>query len=403
MDIANIKQKADGLAQEITEIRHYLHANPEMSWLEVNTSKFIELKLQELGLCNIKRGFGGTECGVTAELIGDSSGPMIALRADIDALPLTEEGDCSYKSTNNVMHACGHDGHISTLLGVAKLLTAIKDEIPGKIRFIFQPAEEHGRRSGAEEMIKDGVLDGVQAIGGMHLWSTVPFGHVQCKYGPMMAAVDDWSVTFTGKGGHGAMPHQSIDPMIPAGNMVGALQTIASREIDPADTVVISVGLLQAGDAFNIIPETSKLVGNTRSFSDEIHDSLAGKIKRIADGIATAYRCTAETKVNVLYPSVINHPGAVDVLRKSAIAVVGEDNMEQAPVYMVSEDFSYYQRKIPGVFYFLGAGLEETKTNYPHHSPKFNLDDRVLPIGIAVMSTFAINLLTDIKNGAFNA
>lgn len=403
MDVAKIKQKAADLAPVITEIRHYLHSNPELSWQEVNTSKFIDSKLQEFGLCNIRRGFGGTECGVTAELICDPSSPMIALRADIDALPVTEENTCSYKSTNNAMHACGHDGHISTLLGVAKLLTSIKNEIPGNIRFIFQPAEEHGRRSGALEMIREGALDGVQAIGGMHLWSTVPLGRVQCKYGPMMAAVDDWSVTFTGKGGHGAMPHLSIDPMIPAGNMIGALQTIASREIDPADTVVVSVGLLEAGDAFNIIPETSKLIGNTRSFTDETHDSLAGKIKRIADGIADAYRCTAETVVNVLYPSVINHHGAVDVLRKSAIAIVGEDQVEQAPIYMVSEDFSYYQRKVPGVFYFLGAGLEETNTNYPHHSPKFNIDDRALPIGIAVMSAFAINLITDIKNNDFKA
>lgn len=403
MDTAKIKQKAAELASEITKMRHHLHANPEVSWQEVNTSKFIELKLTELGLSNIKRGFGGTESGVTAELTGDPTGPVIALRADIDALPVTEEGSCSYRSTNGAMHACGHDGHISTLLGVAKLLASVKDEIPGTVRFIFQPAEEHGRRSGALEMIKEGALDGVQAIGGMHLWSTVPLGRVQWKNGPFMAAVDDWTVTFTGKGGHGAVPHLAIDPMVPAGNMIGALQTIVSREIDPAETAVISVGLLSSGDAFNIIPETSKLVGNTRSFTDEVHDSLAGRISRLAEGIAAAYRCTATTEVNVLYPSVINHPGVTDILRKSAIDAVGEENVEEAPVYMVSEDFSYYQRKVPGVFYFLGAGLEETKTNYPHHSPNFNIDDRVIPIGILVMSTFALNMLGSLKNGTFKA
>lgn len=403
MDIAKIRQRAAELAPEITEIRRYLHANPELSWQEVNTSKFIETKLRELGLTNVRRGFGSTECGVTAELCGDPAGPLIALRADIDALPVTEENDCAYKSRGGAMHACGHDGHISTLLGVAKLLTGMKDEIPGRVRFIFQPAEEHGRRSGAAVMIEEGVLEDVQAIGGMHLWSTVPLGRVQCRQGPMMAAVDDWTVIFTGKGGHGAMPHQTIDPMIPAGNMIGALQTIASREIDPCDTVVISVGLLAAGDAFNIIPETSKLVGNTRSFTDKTHDSLAGRIRRLADGIASAYRCTAETVVNTLYPSVINHPGAADVLFKAAAAAVGEENVEQAPAYMVSEDFSYYQRKVPGVFYFLGAGLEETKTNYPHHSPKFNIDERVLPTGISVMSAFAFNMLEELKNGTFKA
>lgn len=403
MDTARIKQKASELAQEITEIRHYLHSNPEVSWQEVNTSKLIESKLKELGLSNVKRGWNGTECGVTAELTGDPNGPLIALRADIDALPVTEEGACDYKSTNGAMHACGHDGHISVLLGVAKLLASMKDEIPGTIRFIFQPSEEQGLFSGAVAMIKEGVLDGVQAIGGMHLWSTVPLGRVQCKPGPLMAAVDDWTVTFTGKGGHGAMPHQTIDPIIAAGNMIGALQTITSREVDPAETVVISIGMLSAGTAFNIIPETSALVGNTRSFSDEVHDSLAGKIKRMADGVAATYRCTAETEVNFLYPCVINHPGAADVLRKSAVAVVGEENVEEAPVYMVSEDFSYYQRKVPGVFYFLGAGAEETKTNFPHHSPKFNIDDRVIPIGISIMSAFALNMLGDIKDGKFKA
>lgn len=403
MNTDKIKERAAQLAPEITAVRHYLHANPEVSWQEVNTSKFIESKLREIGLTNIKRGFGGTESGVTAELTGDPGGPTIALRADIDALPVTEETTCDYKSTCGVMHACGHDGHISTLLGVAKLLASMKDELPGTVRFIFQPAEEHGRRSGATVMINEGVLDGVSAIGGMHLWSTVPLGRVQWKNGPFMAAVDDWTVVFRGKGGHGAVPHHAIDPMIPAGNMIGALQTIASREIDPAETVVVSVGLLSAGDAFNIIPETSKLVGNTRSFTDETHDSLAGKIKRLADGIAAAYRCTAETEVNVLYPSVINHTGATDVLRQAAAAVVGAENVEEAPVYMVSEDFSYFQRKVPGVFYFLGAGLEETKTNYPHHSPKFNIDDRVIPIGISVMSTFALKLLEDIRSGNFKA
>lgn len=403
MKVAAIKEKAELLAPEITEIRHYLHANPELSWLEVNTSKFIEEKLREYGLTNIKRGFGGTESGVTAELKGAQDGPCVALRADIDGLPVTEEGCCDYRACNGAMHACGHDGHISCLLGVAKLLASMKDEIAGTVRFIFQPAEEHGKRSGAVEMIKEGVLDGVQAIGGMHLWSAVPLGKVQWKYGPLMAAVDDWTVTFTGKGGHGAVPHTTIDPMLPAANLIMALQTIISRELDPADTAVVSVGLLSSGDAFNIIPEKSKLTGNTRSFLDETHDALGEKIRRIADGIAATYRCSAETVINVLYPSVINHTGCTDVLRESAAAVAGEENVEMAPVYMVSEDFSYFQRKIPGVFYFVGSGAEETKTNYPHHSPNFNVDDRALPIGIAVMSAFALNMLEKLKDGTFKA
>jgi len=403
MDIAKIRQKAEELAPEITELRHHLHANPELSWQEVNTSKLIESELKKLGFDNIKRGFDGTECGVTADLTGDPSGPVIALRADIDALPLPEEGLCSYKSTNGAMHACGHDGHAACLIGVARLLASIKNDIPGTIRFLFQPAEEHGKRSGALALIREGALDGVRAVGGMHLWSTVPVGRVVWKYGPAMAAVDSFNFTFTGKGGHGAMPHQAIDPTPAAASFISALQTVVSREIDPAETAVISIGQLQSGNAFNIIPETATITGNTRSFSDDVHNELAEKMTRLAEGIAAAYRCTVEKDIVVLYPSVINHVGATDVLRKSAVSALGEENVKEAGTYMVSEDFSYYQRKVPGVFYFMGCGAEETKTNYPHHSPNFNIDDRVIPDALTVMSAFALNLLTDIRSGAFKA
>lgn len=301
------------------------------------------------------------------------------------------------------MHACGHDGHISCLLGVAKLLAEMKDQLPGKVRLIFQPAEESGKRSGAKEMIAGGALDGVDAIGGMHLWSFVPTGIVQWKNGPVMASADGWNAVITGKGGHGAMPHEAIDPTIAAANFIGAIQTIVSREMNPVDTVVVSLGKLLSGDAFNIIPPKVELVGNIRTFNPKVREEMEGRLRRIADGIAAAYRCTAELNVDYYYPSVINHAGATDVLREAAKAIVGEENMQESPLLMVSEDFSFFQQKIPGTFYFVGVGSKEKGTDYPHHSPHFNIDDDGLPVAIAVMTSFAVSMLEKMSDKTFKA
>ena len=396
---SKIKGKAAELAAETTELRRHLHAHPERSWQEVETSRLIEKKLKELGLENVKRGVGGTESGVTAELVGDPSGPCMALRADIDALPLKEETALEYRSQTDAMHACGHDGHISILLGAAKLLASMKGDLPGRVRFLFQPAEEHGIRSGAKELIAEGALEGVGAIGGMHLWSFVPTGRVQWRNGPVMASADAWTVSFGGKGGHGAMPHDAIDPTVAAADFIGAIQTIVSREIDPIDTAVVSVGKMTSGSTFNIIPNTAEIVGNVRSFNPEVRSRMEERLRRIADGMAAAYRCTSETQMSYFYPSVINHPGATAVLRDAAVALVGEDNVEESPLIMVSEDFSFYQEKVPGTFFFLGCGNEEKKTTYPHHSPHFNIDDDVLPVGMALMSSFAFAMLEKLKTG----
>lgn len=400
MDVKRLRQLADALVPESVELRHYLHAHPEPSWHEVKTTELIEGKLRELGLENIRRGFGGTASGVVADLIGDPKGPCIALRADIDALRLVEENDFDYRSCNEgAMHACGHDGHITTLLGTAKLLSQLKAEIPGRVRFIFQPAEESGARGGAKEMIAEGVLDGVDAIGGMHLWSFVPTGKVQWKNGPLMASADGWNVIFTGKGGHGAMPHEAIDPTVAAASFIGALQTIVSREIDPVDTAVVSLGKMAAGEAFNIIPNAAELLGNIRTFNRDVRSRMEGRIRRIADGIAAAYRCTAETSFTSMYPTVINHPGVTAALVESAAEAVGAENVEESSLLMVSEDFSFFQEKVPGTFFFLGAGNREKETDYPHHSPRFNIDDDVLPIGMTVFARFVFAMLEKLKKG----
>ena len=400
MEVAKIKEIAASLAGEQAEVRRYLHARPETAWNEIETSRFIEEKLRALGLENVRRGFGGTGSGVTGDLVGDASGPCVALRADIDALPLAEQNDVAYRSQNDgAMHACGHDGHMSVLLGTAKLLSMLKKKLPGRVRFIFQPAEECGVDSGAAKMIADGVLDGVDAIGGMHLWSFLPTGRVHWKNGPVMASSDRWEVTFAGRGGHGAMPHGAIDPTVAAANFIGAVQTIVSREIDPTDTAVVSLGKFTSGDAFNIIPDNAYLLGTTRTFNPEVRGKMKERISRIADGIADAYRCTAETKFTYMLPSVVNHPGVTAILLEAAMEVVGPENIEESPLLMVSEDYSYYLEKVSGTFFFVGCGSKEKGTDFPHHSPCFDVDDDVLPIATTLFSAFAFRILDKLKAG----
>jgi amidohydrolase len=378
---------------EMAENRRYLHAHPETSWCEVETSNFIEHKLNELGLANIKRGFGGTASGVTADL-ACSDVPCVALRADIDALPITEENDVEYRSRNDgAMHACGHDCHMSALLAAAKILSGMKPRIRGRIRFIFQPAEETGDPSGARAMIGEGALEGAEAIGGMHVWSFVRSGLVQWRRGPVMASSDRFSVTFTGKGGHGAMPHSAVDPIVAAANYIGAIQTIASRELDPLDSAVVTVGQVNAGSAFNIIPDKAEILGTLRSFDAAVRNGMEHRLRRMADGVAAAYRCRAETAVKYMLPSVVNDAGMTEIFRGAATEIAGAENMEECPPLMVSEDFSLYQERIPGMFFFMGVGNPEKGADYPHHSPRFNADEEALSTGASLLSAFAVKSL----------
>jgi amidohydrolase len=391
--IGDIKDAAEKLKQELVENRRYLHAHPEISWRETETSKFVERKLAGLGLANIRRGFGGASTGVTADLVC-SDGPCVALRADMDALPITEENDVDYRSQNaGAMHACGHDCHTSALLAAAKILSGMKPALKGTVRFIFQPAEEIGDPSGARAMIDEGVLDGVDAIGGMHVWSFVKSGLVQWRNGPVMASSDRFAVTFTGKGGHGAMPHSAIDPIVAAANYIGAIQTITSRELNPLDSAVVTVGQINAGGAFNIIPDRVDIGGTLRSFDAEVRDEMEGRLRRLACGIASAYRCSAEVSVKYTLPSVVNETRLTGIFKNAAIAVAGAENVEEGPPRMVSEDFSLYQERVPGTFFFMGVGNPSKGAEYPHHSPKFNVDEDALTTAASLLSAFAVKTL----------
>ena len=393
--LEKIKALAKEYEQGIIEHRRHFHMNPEVSWQEVETTKFIAAELEKLGCENIKVGFGGTQCGVTADITGGSSGKTVALRADIDALPLNDEKDVSYKSQKaGVMHACAHDSHAAMLLGTAKILTQIKSNLKGKVRLLFQPAEEHGIKPGAQALIDGGALDGVSAVFGIHSMSTFPTGEIQYRPGPFMAAADAWELVITGKGGHGSTPDTAFDPNVAAFHVGSALQTIVSREISPKDTAVLSIGGLKSSTyVFNIIPERVEMNGSVRTFRREVQDHIEEAIRRMATGVSEGMRCKAELKYNRVIPATINDPALADLAKSVAEGLLGADKVSEADLMMGSEDFSYFGRVIPTMLINLGAKNHEKKSDFPHHSAKFDIDESALYLGAAMHASFAWSFL----------
>jgi amidohydrolase len=394
MNTEKIHALASEVEQKVIEFRHEFHAHPELSWKEEETSKKIESVLIDLGYENIRRGFYGTGSGVIADITGKEDGPLIAIRADIDALPLQEAVDDPWKSTcDGVMHACGHDAHAAVLLGVAHVLAALKEELPGRVRLVFQPAEEAGVNSGAPMLIEEGALAGVDAICGLHVWSTLEAGKIGFRSGPMMASADIWEIEVKGRGGHGSRPHEAIDPTIAAATIITTIQTVVSREIDPLETAVLSVGKIESGTAVNIIPETARIQGNVRTTNPQVRESMGGRISRIAEGIAAALRCEVKVDFIPIYPVTVNDAAMVGLLRETTGELLGEEALEELPFIMGSEDFSFYQQKVPGVLFFLGMGDPSKGTDAQHHSPNFRTNDSVLPNGVALLSSLAWRFL----------
>lgn len=392
--IDRITEQARRLQDQVVAWRHRFHAHPELSWEEVETTRTIASLLEEMGYEEIRTGYGG-ETGVTAELNADKPGRRIALRADIDALPIREEAEVDYASQNDgVMHACGHDAHIAMLLGAAKLLAAMKDDIPGRIRLIFQPSEEYPTRSGADHMVREGVLEGVDAIFGLHIWSPVESGQLGYTLGPMMASADSFFVTITGKGGHGAMPHLAVDPTVAACQAVTSLHTIVSREVNPLRAAVVSTGQITAGKAFNVIPESVFMNGTVRTFDAEIRSYLPRRIEEIIASTCTGHRCEMDFRYNYGLPSTINDPGFAGMASGVAAEILGEGNVNEIDPVMGAEDFSFYLREIPGAFFFLGTGNADRQTDVPHHHPRFKVDDDVLSGGVALLAGVAWRFLS---------
>ncbi|MDO3410286.1 M20 family metallopeptidase [Saccharibacillus sp. CPCC 101409] len=378
--------------EQIVEWRRHMHANPELSFQETNTARFIAEQLTSFGY-EVRTNVGGN--GILADLKGAHPGKAIAFRADFDALPIPEENDVPYKSQNpGVMHACGHDGHTSTLLGVAKVLADQQDSLRGSLRFIFQHAEEK-LPGGAKSMIEDGALDGIDEVYGAHLASYMPLGKLSVSSGPSMAAVDSFSITVQGKGGHGAKPHQTVDAIVVGSQLVTALQHIVARHINPLKSAVVTVGVFQAGAAFNVIADKAKIEGTVRSFDPDVRKQLERDIRDMIHGITLAEHATYELEYVNGYPALVNPPQQAEEIRAVFTRQFGEEALFGLDASMGAEDFAYYLQERPGNFFNVGSQNDSEDTAFPHHHPRFDIDERALLVAGKAFLAIAADKLLD--------
>lgn len=371
--------------------RRDFHQHPELAFQEVRTAGIVAQTLTELGL-EVQAGVGKT--GVVAILEGAQDGPTVLVRADMDALPIQEDTGSPFASqTASHMHACGHDGHTSIALAVAEMLTAHRDKLAGRVKFVFQPAEEIGR--GAQAMVDDGVLSGPRpdVSVGLHLWNSMPVGTLGLADGAVMAGASVFRLTVRGKGSHAASPHQGLDPVVCAAHMITAFQSIVSRSVDPLDTLVISVTKMHAGDAYNVIPQAAELAGTVRAYSKAARDLAFERMAVIANGCAAAFGCTAELSYDHLTVPVVNHPTTAARLRGQFQSAPGVKAIDTTVRTMGSEDVSLFMDDIPGVFFFVGAMDETQAEYYGHHHPRFSIDERSLALGAQLLATAAAGYL----------
>lgn len=372
-------------------MRRDFHSHPELGFHEYRTAGIVAQELTQLGM-EVTTGVGKT--GVVAILEGRSPGPVIMLRFDMDALPIIEQNDVPYKSQNEgVMHACGHDGHTSIGLTVAKLLAAHRAELAGSIKFVFQPAEEG--QGGAAAMIADGVLHNPRpdiALG-LHVMPEKPVGWLGVTPGPVMAASEIFKIIITGKGSHGALPHQSIDPVFAAGQVITSLQSIVSRNVSPLEAAVISVTSVHGGEAYNVIPNSVELRGTIRTFNPSVREMLLARFEQLVQGVVSALNCTAEVHLTSLTPAVINDPKAAYFVQEVVPDVLSAFELDTDFRSVVSEDMSLFLREIPGCFFFLGTANDQRGLSCSLHHPCFDIDETALTNGVAILVQAALNYL----------
>jgi amidohydrolase len=384
MTTIDFTAQAEAMRDELIARRRDFHMHPELAFEEVRTSGIVAQELGALGL-EVQAGVGKT--GVVAILEGDQDGPTVLVRADMDALPILEENQNDYASqTPGIMHACGHDGHTTIALGVAKLLSQQRHKIAGRIKFVFQPAEEIV--GGARAMIADGVLKDPRpdVTLGLHLWNSMPLGKLGVADGPVMAGSSVFTLKITGKGGHAASPHQGVDPVVCASQIVMAFQSIVSRNQDPLDSAVISVTWFHAGTAFNVIPQDVELRGTMRFFKLDVRDLVDRRMDEISTGIAQAMGCSADLKIEHNVLPVINNPETTGRVRNLFRQYVGDAGLNTDERTMGAEDVGLFMDDIPGTYFFLGAAVPNQEAYYGHHHPRFNFDENALPLGVALLS-----------------
>lgn len=372
---------ASDLRELVVQWRRHLHQHPELSFHEEETARFVHETLDGFGGLEITR---PTATSVLARLVTGRPGPVLAMRADMDALPITEATGLPFASANRgVMHACGHDGHTATLLGAVKQLLAMRDTLRGELRFIFQHAEEV-YPGGAEEMVHRGVMDGVDRVIGAHLWASLELGKVGVIEGAAMAAPDTFWVTVRGKGGHGAIPQQTVDPIAVAVQVVTNLQHIVARGVDPLESAVVSVTQFHAGTAHNVIPDAAELNGTVRTFDAELRTRIPQMMERIIKGVTEAHGATYEFTYERGYRPVINDVTVTREMAEVVEAACGPGVLTSVRPTMGGEDFSAFLQKAPGSFFFIGAGNAERGIVHPHHHPRFDIDERALETGVRI-------------------
>ncbi len=402
-----ISRDAAAIESKVIAWRRDFHQHPELGNQEVRTAGIVAAHLKSLGL-EVKESVAVT--GVVGLLKGGKPGPVVALRADMDALPVTERVDLPFKSTvtttfndqkTGVMHACGHDAHVAMLMGVAEILAKRKNEIPGTIKFIFQPAEEgiSGLDTyGAKQMVEEGVLENpaVTAIFGLHISSVVESGHIRYRPGATMASVDEFRIAVHGKQSHGARPWTSVDPVVTSAQIVSSLQTIVSRNLDISSSpAVVTIGAIHGGIRYNIIPESVEMLGTIRTFSDDHQKLIHKRIGEIATHVAQSAGAKSDVRIDKMYPVTYNDPKLTEIMVPTLEKVAGADKVQIFPLQTGAEDFSYYQKKVPGLFFFLGAKkpgipLEDAP---PHHTPDFYIDEASLVLGVKSLATLAVDFL----------
>ena len=374
--------------------RRQLHSRPELSFQERETARFVEETLASFGGLEVSR---PTKTSVMGRLVGERSGPVLALRADIDALPIAEESGLPFASERaGVMHACGHDGHTAVLLAVARVLVGLRDSLGGEARFLFQHAEEL-LPGGARDLVAAGALSGVDVVVGCHLITILDVGKVAVPSGPFMASPDTFSVVIEGRGGHAALPNVSVDPIAVAAQLVVSLQHVVSRETDPNERVVITVARIAGGSADNIIPESVEFGGTVRTFSPEARERARNSIERIVAGVTQAHAAGYRFEYVEGYLPVDNDPELAERVAGAAERALGVDALTEIAPIMGGDDFSAYQREAPGVYFMVGARSEEAGATFAHHHPRFTIDERAMENAIAVF----IEVARDVLGGSF--
>ncbi|HEY5158286.1 MAG TPA: amidohydrolase [Anaerolineales bacterium] len=385
-------EEAQELFEYTQSMRRDFHAHPELGFHEVRTAGIVAKELTNLGL-EVHTGVGGT--GVVAVLEGTKPGPVVLVRADMDALPIIEETGAPYASQNpGVMHACGHDGHTATLLTVARMLNNHQKELAGTVKFMFQPAEEG--MGGAEAMIAAGVLGNpkVDIALALHVWNEKPVGWIGIANGPALAGAEIFNIKIRGKGGHGAAPHLAVDPILASAQVITALQGIVARNVAPLQTAVVSVCTIHAGETFNVIPPVVEMTGTIRTFEPAVRMLVLNRFENMIHSVAEAMGCQAELDIQRLTPATINQPEVAARVDSVARHVFPDADVDGANfITMGSEDFAFILEKVPGCFFFIGSANPEKGLDASHHNPKFDIDETALPMGAALMTATILDLL----------